>query len=313
MQTDSLSLHFAFIINPIAGRRLGAHVEQRIKRLFDPGPRHHTCEIMLTDRNGHARELAAGLAASHGSRLVAVACGGDGTAQEVANGLAGTAAAMTILPLGTGNDFARTAFSNPDVDWLIAHLGEPDIRTIDVIRVDGRICLNITSLGFDTKVQRKASFLAARSPWLGSFSYPLAIVAALFGKRDYSMHYQLQTVDGQGQPGQIEADARFILAAICNGRFYGGGFNPAPQASLDDGVLDFCLVDSLPLSRVLALIPLYKKGRHLGDPAVHTHRVTAGRITATAGLLLGNYDGEIFEVPSITFSVWPQALRFAFY
>jgi diacylglycerol kinase (ATP) len=313
MRSEGKSLHFAFIINPKAGRRASDSLPQKISQAFPPGLTNHTHEILLTDRNDHAREMAAELAGRYGSGLVVVACGGDGTAHEVANGLAGTDAAMTILPLGTGNDFVRTALSNPDVDWLLQHITEPDIQPIDVIRVDDRICLNITSLGFDTKVQRKAIVISAKAPWLGSLSYPLAIVAALFGKRDYPMHYILQTIGEHGESGQIEADARFILAAICNGRFYGGGFNPSPQASLQDGILDFCLVESLPLGRILSLIPLYKQGKHLGDPAVHSFRVTSGQITATEGQLLGNYDGESFEKPAVHFRVWPAALNFAFY
>jgi diacylglycerol kinase (ATP) len=313
MTPEAVPLHFAFIINPYAGRRTGVALREQINRAFTPGPLGHAFEILMTDRNGHASELAADLASCFGGRLVAVACGGDGTAHEVANGLVGTPAAMTVLPLGTGNDFVRTVYPGKNVEWLLAHITEPDIRPIDVIQVDDRVCLNITSLGFDTKVQRKAIVIAAKAPWLGNLSYHLAIVAALFGKRDYHMHYSLQTVGEDGEFGLIEADAQFILAAICNGRYYGGGFNPSPQASLTDGILDFCLVDSLPLGRVLSLIPLYKKGLHLNDTSVHSFRVTSGQITATTGQLLGNYDGESFEKPAIRFYVRPAALNFAFY
>jgi diacylglycerol kinase (ATP) len=305
--------HFVFIINPQAGLRTGERVRERICKIFDPGPSGHTFETIMTDRNGHATELAAGYAARFGSRLIIVACGGDGTAHEVANGIVGTTSAMTILPLGTGNDFVRTALSCADVEWLLHHITGPEIRKIDVIQVDEKVCLNITSLGFDTKVQRKVIVINKKTPWLAKVSYPMAIVAALFGKRDYPMHYTLQTVDDHGETGRIDGDERFILAAICNGRFYGGGFNPAPHASLTDGILDFCLVKSIPLHKILAMIPLYKKGLHLGDPAVKSVRVTSGTIAAAEGQLLGNYDGESFEKPAIHFSVRPASLYFAFY
>jgi diacylglycerol kinase (ATP) len=313
MDNDGSTKHFVFIINPVAGRRNSTYVRSRISQIFGDKAQRHSCEILMTDRQGHASELAANLARQHGSRLIIVACGGDGTAQEVANGLVSTPSAMTILPMGTGNDFVRTAFSNSNIDWLLDRITEPAIRPIDVIQVDDRVCINIASLGFDTKVQRIAIKIAAKAPWAGGLAYQLAIARALIGRRDYAMHYVLNTVDEQGNNARIEADARFILAAICNGRFYGGGFNPAPQASLDDGLLNFCLVDNIPLLRILSLIPLYKKGQHLGDPAVKSWQVTSGEIMATSGQLLGNYDGESFEKPAIHFHVQPAALNFAFY
>ena len=190
----------------------------------------------------------------------------------------------------------------------------PEIRPIDVIWVDDRICLNITSLGFDTKVQRRAIVLASRARWLGGLSYPLAIALALIGSREYPMHYSLHTIDGEGLAGIVEGDASFILAAICNGRYYGGGYNPSPQASLDDGRLDFCLVDSLPLLRMLSLIPLYKQGHasgRSGGPQLAGDRRQDRR--AQTGLLLGNYDGESFEKAAIDFHGQAARIEFRFY
>lgn len=127
------------------------------------------------------------------------------------------------------------------------------------------------------------------------------------------MHYRFETVDESGAIQVVEQDANYILAAICNGRYYGGGFNPAPQASQDDGLLDVCLVDSLPLMKILPLIPKYKKGTHIGHPAIHCWKATAGQIRYTSERLLGNFDGEIFEADTLDFNVMPKALRFAFY
>lgn len=313
MQEEQSSLHYAFIFNPRAGRYRRVELMRRIGQIFSGGSHGHTAEVFLTDRSGHASELAADLARLHRGRLVAVACGGDGTANEVANGIAGTQAAMTILPIGTANDFARAALSDNIPSRLLDKIIRPSIRPIDVIRVDERICLNIASLGFDTKVQMITMAINARFRWLGSFTYPLAILLSLLGDREYTMHYNLDTINEQGEITELEGDAAFILAAICNGRFYGNGFNPAPAARLDDGRLDFCLVDAMPLLRMLPLIPKYKKGRHLSDPAVHAWQVTGGRIRAIDGLLLGNLDGETFSRSSIGFKIIPKGMNFAFY
>jgi len=185
MPEQAVPLHFAFIINPKAGRMHLTDLGDKINEFFKNKPQGHTAEVLMTGYGGHASELAADLAARFGSRLVCFACGGDGTAQEVANGIAGTDAAMSILPIGTANDFAKASLSTSDPDRLLAKVLDPQIRPIDVINVDGRICLNTASLGFDTKVQKKASAMTAKARWLGSLSYPVAIVLSLFGQRFY--------------------------------------------------------------------------------------------------------------------------------
>ena len=313
MDKGQIPDYFLFIINPKAGRKDSTILTEQVRAAFPDKPGEPVCRVVQTDRPGHATALAAQCAREMGGRAVVFACGGDGTAHEVANGIAGTEAAMSILPVGTANDFARAVMPGLGTDDILRNVRYPSIRPIDAIEANGRICLNIASLGFDTKVQRRASSLTARWRAMGSMSYFFAIILTLFGKREYHMHYRLETIDESGVTGVIEQDAAYILAAICNGRFYGGGFNPAPQASQDDGILNVCLVDSLPLHQILPLIPKYKKGTHLGHPAVHSWLVTAGQIRSTSDLLLGNFDGEIFETTTLDFRVLPQALRFAFY
>jgi YegS/Rv2252/BmrU family lipid kinase len=304
---------FRFIINPKAGRRDGSYLTGQIESVFASDPARPDCQIILTEQPGHATKLAAGFAAEYGSRVVVVACGGDGTAREVAAGLVGTDTAMSILPIGTANDFAKAALSTCEIDRLLPLMPEPHIRKIDTIAIDDEISLNITSLGFDTKVQRKALQLNARFRRLGSMAYPLAIVLSLFGNRQYAIRYSFEAIRADGTLETVAGQSDIILAAICNGRYYGGGFNPAPEAKLDDGHLFFCMVDNLPLRRILTLLPRYKKGTHMGDSAVHGWPVVSGEITGTCGDLLGNFDGDSFNRASIHFRVLPGSLHFAFY
>ncbi|MBP8989801.1 MAG: diacylglycerol kinase family lipid kinase [Clostridia bacterium] len=304
---------FRFIINPKAGRRDGSYLAGDIESVFAAASGQLDCQIILTERPGHATKLAADFAAQYKERLVVVACGGDGTAREVAQGLVSTPAAMSILPIGTANDFARVALSTCEISQLLPLLPDPHIRPIDAMAIDGEISLNITSIGFDTKVQMKAMQLNKQFRRLGNLSYPLAILLSLLGNRRYRLHYRLQTVEEDGSLSWVEQRSDIILAAICNGRYYGGGFNPAPNAKLDDGNLFFCLVDHLPLKRILELLPRYRKGTHLGDPAIHTWTVRSGEITAVEGTLLCNYDGDLFTRDHICFRVLPGAVNFAFY
>ena len=313
MQTQSQPDVFRFIINPRAGRRDRSDLAGAIEAVFAAQKQPTDYQILLTEQPRHATQMAAEFARQYGSRVVVFACGGDGTAGEVAAGVVNTEAAMSILPVGTANDFAKSVFSTVQVEQLLPLLPRPVLRNIDAIAVDDQVCLNITSLGFDTKVQRKALQLNQRFRKMGSLAYPVAILLSLAGNRTYGIHYDVETIQADGTTAAVQGSAEIILAAICNGRYYGNGFNPAPQAAVDDGRLAFCLVDSLPLRRIIPLLPKYKKGRHLGDPAIHLSEVLKGTIRATDGLLLGNIDGESFERQQITFQVMPNALNFAVY
>ena len=309
--TKMPGFHYLFLINPAAGQKNRQGLEAKLESAVTFPGSTHTCVIVTTERPGHGAELAAAFAIRHGSRAIIVACGGDGTAHELAQALLGTDAALAILPLGTGNDFARAFLSSLDVDTLMPRMTHPQIRPIDLLEINGRVCLNITSFGFDTRVQRLMKKIASlpinrHARWLSRFHYPLAIVIGLLGPKAFSFMCSLD--------GETRQPVRYILAALCNGRYYGGGFNPAPQSQVDDGLVEWVQVDPLSLPRILGLIPKYKQGRHLDDPAVHTLKLTEGHIWAAPGQsLLGNIDGELFETSEIRFKVLPEAIRFAFF
>jgi len=305
--------HYLFIVNPHAGRKHMKNLAEIIDRAFLTHGMPDQYSIVMTDRGGHAIELAAAFADKYGDQGIAVACGGDGTINEVAQSLFGSRTALAVLPIGTANDFVKTVYPGKSLEQILDGLFEPTIRPIDCFFVDERICVNIMSLGFDTKVQKAAGRILSRHRWLGSASYPFAIVQSLFGTRDYDMHYKFTAVDDEGQETEVEASSRYILAAVCNARYYGGGYNPAPAASIEDGLLDLCLVDSLNLIKILGLIGKYKKGQHLGHPAIHYYRVKSGEAKAEGkSLLLGNIDGEQFEKDRLGFEIRPSALDFVF-
>ncbi len=304
---------YRFIINPRAGRRSRADLTGVIESVFSQSDRPIDCQILLTEQPGHATALAQSYAKTYGDRVLVVACGGDGTAREVASGLLGSQAAMTVLPIGTGNDFVKTVFSTQDINQLIPRLPQPDIRLIDTMDINGSVCVNITSLGFDTKVQRTAQRLNARFRQLGGMVYTLAIFPSLFGQRSYPIHYELQVRQEDGSETMVSGSNDMILTAICNGQYYGGGFRPAPLAKVDDGLLTFSMIDALPLRKIFPLIPRYKKGTHLALPAVHAWETTSGTIWTTEGVLLGNKDGDSFEDKRVSYRVVPKSLYFAFY
>lgn len=308
-------IHRLFIWNPTAGSSDRSAVARLIRSRCENGSAgdgRWADAFRETTHPGHARELAAGWAARYGEAGMVIACGGDGTAGEVAGGIAGSACAMGILPVGTANDFAKAMLTGTQPERILTLLDHPQIRPIDAIRVNGVICLNITSFGLDSVVQAKAMRLSDRCRWLGRMIYPIAIVASLFGRRRFTLRGELTVCDADGHTAQENWSGDFVLAAICNGRHYGGGFTPAPSARADDGQLVFSVVDVLPLRRILTLLPRYKKGRHIGDPAVHQWTVRGGRLRAPDGPVPGNIDGEPFDQRQVEFIVLPGVIRFAF-
>ena len=300
-----------FILNPTAGRHLYAEVQARIRSAPWKSDRD---EIHLTERPGHATDLARDAAQRLGADALVFACGGDGTVNEVVNGLVGTPAALGVLPIGTGNDFVKSLYRERSAFAILDRLPEALFRRIDVGRMNGRCFVNVASLGFDTEVGNYAKRMVARRPWLGGFSYLLAVFACLSGNRVFHMECELEGEDPDGRPVSFRGARDFTLAAVCNGGYYGGGFHPAPGASLEDGLLDVCLVDRKTVPQILGLVPKYRNGTHLdGRPGIHMVRTRSGVFRKRELPLNLNCDGESGEADEIVFEILPGALTLACY
>ena len=174
-----------------------------------------------------------------------------------------------ILPLGTGNDFAKKIYGTKKIDSLNVvkafglHTGRPkyDIKPIDLIDYNGEKCINVMSFGLDTKVETIGRKIAGKVKFLGSQAYNIAVVPAVLSSMKYNINIDMNCIGRDGKPYKYTAvPADYTLLAICNASYYGGGFCPAPDSKLDDGILDFCLADALNLAKALPLIPKYSAG-----------------------------------------------------
>ena len=192
-------------------------------------------------------------AARSGEEVRIYACGGDGTLNEVAAGAAGYEnAAITAFSGGSGNDFTKL-FSDPNAFRELDRLLDPEIASFDLIRCNGDIALNICSVGLDARIGTDVSKYK-RLPLLSGFrAYAVSTVINLF--KAISEHYVVE-VNGE------KYDSKFTFVCVCNGRFYGGGFNPIPDADPCDGKLDVRLVDKVNIFQVPGLIGKYKNGRY---------------------------------------------------
>lgn len=295
-------MRHVFIINPRAGKR---NQTARIYQMADRLRALHglDCACMLTDRPGGAAEMARRLAES-GAALRVYAYGGDGTVSEVANGLAGFSnAAMTCVPAGTGNDFLKNF--GPDLEKFrdAENLWDGPVFPLDLIDCNGRYCLTIACNGVDAQVA-EGVHLYSRSPLLNGRGSYLASVAANFLLRDIGYHWTV-TLDGEAAEGD------FALVSVCNGRYYGGGSTPVPEARMDDGVLNTILVRKISKLSFARLFRVYSAGNYRQLPTV-ARSVTAReiRIRSEAEEIVTCLDGECFRSREVVLRLADKRVNF---
>lgn len=312
-------MKYIFIENPIAGNKDRQMLFKQVQSAF----RMIDDEMIIeeTHYRGHAKEIAAQYAEKYGDECVIVSCGGDGTVHEIANGIAHTQTPLMILPFGTGNDFAKKIYKTKNIDAskVVKAFGlhngkiKYKIMPIDLIDYNGEKCINVMSYGLDTKVETIGRKIAGKIKFLGHQAYNIAIVPSVLQSMRYQINFELDCVDREGTPYKwSQAPSDYTLFAICNASYYGGGFCPAPNSRLDDGLLDFCKVDAINLIEVLPLIPKYSEGtaNEEATDKIHTGYLTGGRIWSTDGsALLGNCDGENFDYSEVVFKIEPKALN----
>ena len=239
-----------------------------------------------------------------GSRDIVVA-GGDGSIHEAVNGImsAGATARLGIVPVGTGNDFAKACGISLDweaaADALAARLANSELlRVVDVGRMNSRYFANGVGIGFDAKVTQ----LARSYQWpIGDLVYLLAIFRCM--------------VDGIATPelkitaGEFSWKGPVTLAAITNGPWVGGMFHIAPMARNDDGSLDLLIADPVSRLRICALLPKLMRGRHV-DEAELSHTPVSSLSVEASAPVPSHLDGEV-QAPTTRFEIdlLPKALK----
>ncbi len=306
---------FLYLLSRGAGRGKSIRYVRDIQDIFVSHGMQDQLELRLTEHERHATELAYEFATKHGEDGVVYSCGGDGTLGEAASAVLGTGCALGVVPLGTGNDFAKSVLSTLAPEKVLQASPFPDIRPIDVIalHLEGQedkdvLCINVMSFGFDTLVLSKTYLLQEKFPFLGGVSYFGGVVASLFSNKSFLTRMTLTRVDGR----VVTFEEDHILAALCNGGYYGNGFHPAPMAKVDDGVLHLVLAETMSTGQILPLILKYRNGTLVDDPRVRFESVVSGVFEGVERPILGNHDGTIFETNKVTFRVLPKALPFAF-
>jgi len=296
------------IVNPAAGGGNATRAVPRIRRwLTEQGS---TFDVVRTQHPMHAVELARGAVAEGYGTVVAV--GGDGTANEVLNGLMQAKesgegdAALGILCVGRGNDFAYGAGIPADLQAGCRTLLEGNHVSLDIGRVNGpqlsqaRFFGNGVGIGFDTVVGLEAAKLKRLRGFAGYF------VAAL---KTIFLYFDAPRVTIRSDGASYEQQA--LMVSIMNGCRLGGGFMMAPDASMVDGELDLCIAQHVGRLKVFALIARFMRGTQARHPAITMHRTKRVVVTAVQGALPAHADGELLceEGLQLEIEIVPQAIQ----
>ena len=282
-----------FIINPTAGK---ADSRQKIYDMADALRTKHNLDVqcILTKKQGHATEIARRMCDS-GEELRFYACGGDGTVNEVANGIIGyDNAAMTVIPVGTGNDFLKNFGDDLEKFRDAENLWDGPQFPMDAIDVNGRIAMTIACSGIDARVAQDVHKYS-ESPLLDGKSSYIYSLAVNFLFKGIGTHWTITLDD-------VTTEGDWSLVSVCNGRYYGGGFMPVAEARMDDGVLNTLVVREVNRRTFLKFVGPYSRGEYAKFPeyahcscpkVVHIHSEKPDIVTCLDGESVVNSDVTI--------------------
>lgn len=281
------------IVNPVAGAgrplKLLPQINEFFKKLgIFP-------DFQITQKEKEATYLAQA-AEENGCELI-VALGGDGTVNEIVNGLKDSRTILAVIPAGTGNDFARMLHLPKNLEKICQLIAEKKYFLADVGAVNNQFFVNNIGLGFEGET---AAALKRTGPGRSGFwNYLLAVFKALLRSRPVQIHLKSK---------EMEIKQEVFLASIANGQTVGGGFRLAPNASISDGLLDVCVVDYRHPLRLLLHLPKAIKGTHIKLPFVKMYQCSEIQLEAPSGTK-AHFDGEVTQVQKLSIKILPKKLK----
>ncbi len=295
-----------FVINPSAG---GGKRAENLKKSISTiaSALDVDYSVVITSYPGNATRIVRETASARpGEHFRFYACGGDGTLNEVVNGIIGLGnAECALLPAGTGNDFSKN-FTNPENFQDIEKQIQGTPITIDAIRCNDRYAVNMINIGFDCDVVSRTEQLKKRTFLRGPAAYGAGVIATML--RHYGTEMSFTYEDGTEETGE------FLLSAFGNGAFCGGGYHSHPKTILNDGFFDFCRAKKISRLQFIKLLPIYKKGLHLESPIakgiIEYKKLTSLSIRFKKKIGIC-YDGEVIFSDHADLSIVPGALTFS--
>ena len=280
-----------FIINPTSGDGKYQEILDLINENFKGSELNF--EVRKTEYIKHATEIAR----EYTGEAILYSVGGDGTAHEILIGIQ-PGVEMAIIPVGTGNDFWRMVDFEGSLKDILYETIQGEVTEIDIGLANGHRFLNFASFGFDAQVNKRVNEDDKRY-------IPRKIVylyTALIELMSYKAIEVEMELDGEVSHHKI------LLSSFMNGKWYGGGFKSAPLANLTDRKLDVCLVEDMPISKILRVIPRYMKGNHLDIEEVTYKKVSNIKIRSENKIIIAS-DGELFEFEEIEIKLDQERLK----
>lgn len=283
-----------FIINGVANKEKRQRLLAAIRHTY----KNEDYEIETTEYPRHATKIAQNYAKANDALRI-YSCGGDGTLHEIINGIYQYPhVQIAIIPIGTGNDFVKSLGYGPnDFSDLEKYLN-PLFVTTDLIQTGQEVSINTVSLGLDVAIAKNVTKFKHLPIPKGTVPYYLSLL--------YSMATSLTSPFKLNIDQQKSFNQPYTFVVVSNGQYYGGGYRPCPQARIDDGYLDYCLISSVPRYKILALSNKYKKGTHITyQEYVKTGRMEKMQILNSEPVTI-NLDGEVRTMLQPTIAILKQ-------
>lgn len=284
------------LVNPVSGNKKGLKhgiVAKKLLKKYDIDS-----TIVVSEYPTHLTKLAKKLSSKHKCRFYSI--GGDGTLNEVISGIVGTDSEVVVIPCGTGNDFVKSISKYMSLRKIIINSINKNAIPTDILKVNNdKYCINILNCGFDAMVAKNVDYFRIVPFISGKMKYNLAIFYTLLANKNYKFKIRTNNNVNKGS---------YTLVAIANGKYYGGGIPPCPDANVDDGILDVCTIDSTRVRQKIVLLPKYKQGKHIGLKQAKFYKTDTVHLVSTKDFPV-SIDGEVIYTNKLNIKVLPKAIN----
>lgn len=287
------------LVNPVSGNKKGIKHGYAIKKLLKKNNIDATMLISKFPKD--LTNISRNYSQKEKCRFYVL--GGDGSLNEVVSGMIGSDSEIVVIPCGTGNDFIKSISDYMSMRKIINLSVKLDSTPTDVIKVNKDMyCINVLNCGFDALVAKNVDKFRNVPLITGKMKYNLSIFYTLLMNKNYK--FKIRAND-------MVIKKHFTLVAIANGKYYGGGISPCPDANTKDGMLDICLIDSTRVRQKIVLLPKYSKSKHIGLKQVTMLKANKLHIVSNHKFPV-SIDGEVIYTNKLSLKILKNAINIVY-